>query len=78
MPYLNYAPAAVHGNSHQQILQKLMQVQLRARDFERELQAIKSVDQIQIDHSEALRVKRGDLAVIPGEVFRCNPANYQM
>ena len=37
MPYSNYANAAVHGNSHQQVLQKLMQVQLRARDFENEL-----------------------------------------
>lgn len=55
-----------------------MQVQLRARDYENELTQIKSVDQIQIDHSEALSVKRGDLATIPGEVFRCNPAHYQL
>ena len=40
--------------------------------------SIKSVDQVQIDHSEALKIKRGDLAIIPGEVFRCNPANYQI
>ena len=55
-----------------------MQAQLRARDFANELSAIKTVDQIQIDHSEALRVKRGDLAVIPGEVFRYSPADYQI
>jgi len=55
-----------------------MQTQLRARDYEQELLQIRSVDQIQLDHSEALGIKRGDVAVIPGEVFRCSPADYRL
>ena len=65
-------------SQQQQILQKLMQVQQKARDYENELMMIKSVDQIEIDHSEALKIKRGDLAIIPGEVYRCNPAHFQL
>lgn len=53
-----------------------MQKQQRARDHEQVLSTIKSVEQIQIDHTEALKVKRGDLAVVPGDVFKCNPAHY--
>ena len=37
MPYSKYTNAAVNGHSHQQVLQKLMQAQLNARDFENEL-----------------------------------------
>lgn len=51
---------------------------MRARDYEGELQYIRSVDQIQIDHTEALKIKRGDLAIIAGEVYRCNPADYRI
>lgn len=36
------------------------------------------MDRITIDHTEALKVKRGDLAIIPGEVFRCNPSEYHL
>jgi hypothetical protein len=53
-----------------------MQAQQKARHYEHELQQIKGVDQIQIDHHEALYIKRGDLSVVPGDAFRCNPANY--
>jgi hypothetical protein len=38
-----------------------------------ELQSIKSVQDLEIDYSEAMAVKKGDLAIIQGEVFRCKP-----
>ena len=53
-----------------------MQVQLKARDYEADLSKIKSVDLVNIDHREVLKIKRGDLSIIPGEVYRCNPTNY--
>ena len=34
---------------------------------------IKSVHDLQIDHSLVLAMKRGDLAIIQGEVFKCTP-----
>jgi len=67
-----------YKSEQQQILEKLLQPQQRARDYEGELEVIKSVDQVQIDYTEALKIKRGDLVVIPGEVFRCSPANFQI
>ena len=39
-----------------------------------ELSGIKSIDEIVIDHSSVLAIKRGDLAIIQGEVFKCSPA----
>jgi hypothetical protein len=55
-----------------------MQVQLKARDHEIELSQIKSVDLVTIDHREVLKIKRGDLSIIPGEVYRCNPTSYSI
>jgi len=46
----------------------------RARDYEVELSQIRSVQEILIDHSIVLTMKRGDLAIIQGEVFKCVPA----
>lgn len=45
-----------------------------ARDCENELSGIRSIDELVIDFKKALSIKRGDLAIIKGEVFRCNPA----
>jgi len=44
-----------------------------ARDNAAELSAIRSADELHIDLGRALSVKRGDLAIIHGEVFRCCP-----
>ena len=44
-----------------------------ARDNAAEISAIRSVQELQIDYSRALSIKRGDLAIIQGEVFRCHP-----
>jgi len=44
-----------------------------ARDNAQELSAIRSVEELQIDYTRALSIKRGDLAIIQGEVFRCSP-----
>eukprot|EP00164_Ancoracysta_twista_P003101 GFYU01004136.1.p1 GENE.GFYU01004136.1~~GFYU01004136.1.p1 ORF type:complete len:736 (-),score=254.85 GFYU01004136.1:493-2700(-) len=44
-----------------------------ARDYASELSAIRSVDELHIDYRRALNIKRGDLAIIQGEVFRCCP-----
>ncbi|KAL0228175.1 hypothetical protein RCL1_004318 [Eukaryota sp. TZLM3-RCL] len=43
------------------------------RDYSSELSSIRSADELIIDHSRALSIKRGDLAIIQGEVFRCTP-----
>eukprot|EP00744_Colponema_vietnamica_P000651 GILI01001143.1.p1 GENE.GILI01001143.1~~GILI01001143.1.p1 ORF type:complete len:753 (+),score=218.18 GILI01001143.1:205-2463(+) len=45
-----------------------------ARDNEQELSAIRSVEELMIDYRRALSIKRGDLAIIQGEVFKCTPA----
>lgn len=37
---------------------------MNPRQFEMELSGIKSVDEIVIDHSSVLAIKRGDLAII--------------
>lgn len=37
---------------------------MRARDFETELSGIHSVDEVIIDHTSVLAIKRGDLAII--------------
>jgi len=47
---------------------------MNPRQFEMELSGIKSVDEVLIDHSSVLAIKRGDLAIIQGEVFKCSPA----
>lgn len=43
------------------------------RDNAAELSAIRSVQELQIDYTQALSIRRGDLAIIQGEVFRCRP-----
>ena len=35
-----------------------------ARDYEMELSAIRSIDEIALDHNRVLAIKRGDLAII--------------
>lgn len=37
---------------------------VNAREFEMELSGIRSVDEVEIDHSCVLAIKRGDLAII--------------
>jgi hypothetical protein len=37
---------------------------MTARDFEMELSGIRSVDEVMIDHTSVLAIKRGDLAII--------------
>ena len=37
---------------------------MNPRQFEMELSGIKSVDEVVIDHSSVLAIKRGDLAII--------------
>jgi hypothetical protein len=37
---------------------------MNAREFETELSGIRSVDEVLIDHSSVLAIKRGDLAII--------------
>jgi hypothetical protein len=37
---------------------------MRARDFEMELSGIRYVDEVTIDHTSVLAIKRGDLAII--------------
>ncbi|KAL0241421.1 hypothetical protein GEMRC1_006656 [Eukaryota sp. GEM-RC1] len=44
-----------------------------SRDNSAELSSIRSAEELSIDHSRALSIKRGDLAIIQGEVFRCTP-----
>jgi len=44
-----------------------------AREYAPELSVIRSVDDLHIDYSQALSIKRGDLSIIQGEVFRCFP-----
>ena len=38
------------------------------------LYKIKSIDDLEIDYEQALAIKRGDLAIIQGEVFKCRAA----
>eukprot|EP00743_Colponemidia_sp_Colp-15_P000897 GILK01000990.1.p1 GENE.GILK01000990.1~~GILK01000990.1.p1 ORF type:complete len:735 (+),score=112.26 GILK01000990.1:55-2205(+) len=45
-----------------------------ARDNSTELSAIRTIDELLIDYRRALSIKRGDLAIIQGEVFKCTPA----
>ena len=73
--YQLYDPSLSAQN---QMLQKIMMPTQKARNFENELSLIKGVDQIVIDHSEALKIKRGDLSIIPGDVFKCCPADYKI
>ena len=47
---------------------------MNPREFEMELSGIRSVDEVLIDHSSVLAIKRGDLAIIQGEVFKCRPS----
>lgn len=44
-----------------------------ARENAQELTAIRTVEELELDHSRALSLKRGDLSIIQGEVFRCHP-----
>lgn len=44
-----------------------------ARDNANELSQIRSAEELRIDLSRALSMKRGDLAIIQGEVFKCSP-----
>jgi hypothetical protein len=37
---------------------------MNPREFEMELSGIRSVDEVTIDHSSVLAIKRGDLAII--------------
>ena len=37
---------------------------MTARDFENELTGLRSVDEVIIDHTSVLAIKRGDLAII--------------
>ena len=46
---------------------------LTARKAEQLLVRIKSVHELYLDHSLVLAIKRGDLAIIQGEVFKCTP-----
>lgn len=46
---------------------------MNPRHYEMELSGIKSIDEIMIDHTSVLAIKRGDLAIIQGEVFKCTP-----
>jgi len=45
-----------------------------ARDNAAEISAIRSVEELKIDYTRALSIKRGDLSIIQGEVFRAHPA----
>ena len=44
-----------------------------ARVYEKELIMIHSTQDVTIDFNKALNIKKGDLAIIQGEVFRCTP-----
>jgi len=39
-----------------------------------ELTGIKSTEEIQIDFTEVLNQKKGDLAIIQSDTFKCSPA----
>ena len=47
--------------------------QITARRAEQSLVRIKTVHDLILDHSLVLAIKRGDLAIIQGEVFKCTP-----
>ena len=38
-----------------------------------ELSGIRSIEEIALDHNKVLAIKRGDLAIIQGDVFKCSP-----
>ena len=38
-----------------------------------QLAQIKSVEDVIIDHTLVLAIKRGDLSIVQGEVFKCTP-----
>ena len=44
------------------------------RDYEMELTGIKSTDEVMIDFTKVLNIKKGDLVIIQGDVFKCTPA----
>ena len=46
---------------------------LTARKAEQALIRIKSLNELFLDHSLILAVKRGDLSIITGEVYKCTP-----
>ncbi|KAG9389941.1 Protein kinase domain [Carpediemonas membranifera] len=46
---------------------------LPKEDIATELSQIRTVEELHIDHRQALSIKRGDLSIIQGEVFRCTP-----
>eukprot|EP01028_Stygiella_incarcerata_P008318 TRINITY_DN360_c1_g1_i2.p1 TRINITY_DN360_c1_g1~~TRINITY_DN360_c1_g1_i2.p1 ORF type:complete len:750 (-),score=175.24 TRINITY_DN360_c1_g1_i2:546-2795(-) len=63
---------------HQELSRRLRVASLAssgslARENAPELSAIRSVEELELDFSSALSVKRGDLAIIQGEVYRCYP-----
>jgi hypothetical protein len=38
----------------------------------------KLTSELQIDYTRALAIKRGDLAIIQGDVFKCTPIAYHL
>mmetsp|Transcript_19452 Transcript_19452/g.22085 ORF Transcript_19452/g.22085 Transcript_19452/m.22085 type:complete len:743 (-) Transcript_19452:269-2497(-) len=55
------------------ILDKFRAATSSARESEAELANLRSVEELEIDYRKALSLKRGDLSIIQGEVFRCTP-----
>ena len=65
--------ALVPVNSGDQQLVLYQGGPLTARKAEQALVRIKNVHDLILDHSLVLAIKRGDLAIIQGEVFKCTP-----
>jgi hypothetical protein len=44
-----------------------------SREATHELTRIKNVQDVEIDHEVVLAIKRGDLSIMQGEVYKCIP-----
>lgn len=55
------------------IFENTKQIKIGENPIEIDLTGIRSTDEVVIDFNRILNVKKGDLAIIQGEVFKCNP-----
>lgn len=75
MPGSPRSPGSRGGRrrQHQELARRLRAAAgaTNAREAATELAAITSVEELEIDYDQALSIKRGDLAIIQGEVCTC-------
>lgn len=76
--YASGSQSSMRKQQHQELTRRLRTAAFAssgslARENASELSAIRSVDELDIDFAQALRIKRGDLAIIQGQTYRCFP-----